>query len=148
MTRYLRLAGLIAVICIPGLAGSDWGVINKLQEVFSVSGDDGKLLTVFAKSIELVGESCLEFLTSDVGKLSFCNKRLGFGSNQLLLQDNDAGAVGLFVLELGDLISDFLLAFAPNVSYNRRGQMVLHIRSLLGCTEASMFRMLLIVTRY
>jgi hypothetical protein len=74
------------------------------------ASNDGQFLTVLAESIELVGEGGLEFLTSDVGELSFGNEGLGFRANKLLLEDNDLGAIGLLVLELCNLICDLLLA--------------------------------------
>lgn len=42
--------------------------------------------------------------------MSLGDKRLGFRTNKLLLQNDDARAVRLLVFELGDLISDLLLA--------------------------------------
>lgn len=106
----IRFAGFIAVICIPRLAGSDRGIINQLQEMLSVAGNDGQLFTVLTQSIELVGESSLEFLAGDVGELGFCDERFGFGTDELLLEDNDAGRVWFLVFQLGDLIGDFLFA--------------------------------------
>ena len=112
------------------------------------SSNDSKLLAVLLKSIELIRESCLELLTGDVGKLSFCNEGFCLSTDKLLLEDNDAGAVRLLVLQLSNLIGDLLLAYnacllAESLSVERR-----FLRSLLGWTEASMLRMLLMVTRY
>jgi hypothetical protein len=59
----------------------------------------------------LVSESCLELLTSDVGKLGFGDQRLGLGTYELLLKDNNLGGVGLLVLQLGNLVGDLLLAY-------------------------------------
>jgi len=42
--------------------------------VLAVSSNDGKLLAVLAKGIELVGESRLEFLAGDVGELCLSHK--------------------------------------------------------------------------
>lgn len=75
-----------------------------------VAGNDGQLFTVLTQSIELVGESSLEFLTGDVGELGFCDERFGFGTDKLLLEDNDAGRVWFLVFQLGDLVGDFLFA--------------------------------------
>ena len=113
------------------------------------ASNDGKLLAVFLKSIELIGESCLELLTGDVGKLGFCNEGLGLSTDKLLLENNDARAVRLLVFELSNLIGDLLLAYRAcslilSLSVDRKGL----LRSLLGWTEASMLRMLLMVTRY
>ena len=82
-----------------------------------VARDDGQFLAVLTQSIELVGESCLEFLSGDVGELSFCNKRLGFGTHELLLEDDNAGRIWFFVFQLGDLVGDFL--FAVTAGLNR-----------------------------
>lgn len=78
--------------------------------MLSVSGNNGKLLAVLTESIKLVGERSLELLAGDVGKLSFSNERLGFGTHKLLLKNDNARAVRLLVLELGDLVGDLLLA--------------------------------------
>ena len=75
------------------------------------AGNDGELLTVLLESIELVSESSLELLTSDIGKLSFCDKGLCLSTDKFLFENNDAGAVGLLVFELSDLIGDLLLAY-------------------------------------
>ena len=106
----IRLASLVTIVSVSGLAGSDGGVVNQLEQVLSVASDNGHLLRVLTKSIELVSESCLQLLAGDVGQLGLGNQRFGFSADKLLLQDNNLGAVGLLVLELGNLISDLLLA--------------------------------------
>jgi len=78
--------------------------------MFAVACDDGKLFAVLTKGIELVCEGSLELLAGDVGQLCLCDKRLSFSSNKLLLQDNNAGAVWLFVFQLCNLVCDLLLA--------------------------------------
>lgn len=78
--------------------------------MLSVARNDGQLLAVLTQSIELVGESSLEFLTGDVGELGFRDERLGFGTDELLLEDNDAGRVWFLVFQLGDLVGDLLFA--------------------------------------
>ena len=110
MMRNLRLAGLVAVVGSAGLARGDGGVVNQLQEVLAVAGDDGHLLRVLTESIKLVVEGSLQLLTSNVGKLGLCDQRLGLGADKLLLEDDNLGRVGLLVLELSDLVSDLLLA--------------------------------------
>lgn len=75
------------------------------------TGDDGEFLAVFAQGVELVGVGGLELLARDVGELGFSDEGLGFGADELLFEDYDLGAVGLFVFELGDLVGDFLLAW-------------------------------------
>ena len=104
------LAGLVAVVGIAGLAGSDGRVVDEFQEMFAVAGDDGEFLAVLAQGVELVREGCLELFAGDVGELCFSDERFGFCADELLFQDHDLWAVGLFVLQLGDLIRDLLLA--------------------------------------
>lgn len=57
--HHLRLAGLVSVVSVPGLTRGHWGIVDQLEEMLSESGDDGKLLRVLTKSIELVGISRL-----------------------------------------------------------------------------------------
>jgi hypothetical protein len=104
--------GLVAIVGVAGLAGGDRGVIHKLEEVLAVAGDDGQLLAVLAHGIELVGKGGLELFARDVGELGFGDEGFGFGADEFLFEDDDARAVGLFVLELSDLVGDFLFAVA------------------------------------
>jgi len=53
------LGSLISIICGTGLAWGNRGVVNKLEKVLSETCNDGKLLTVFAESVKLVGEGRL-----------------------------------------------------------------------------------------
>jgi hypothetical protein len=41
MQHNVRLASLVAVVSLAGLSGSDRGVVDKLEEVLSIAGDDG-----------------------------------------------------------------------------------------------------------
>ena len=107
----LRLACLVAVISFTSLSWGHWGVINKLQKVLAKAGNDGKLLAVLFESIKLIGESRLELLASNVGKLGLCNERLCLSTDKLLFENNDAGAVRLLILKLSDLICDLLFAY-------------------------------------
>ena len=117
--------------------------------MLAVAGDDGDLLTVLPQGIELVLEGRLDLLARNVGQLRLCDQRLGLGPDELLLKDNDARRVGVLVLELGDLISDLLLAWELSAWWSdSAGSAGEFSRSRLGCTEASMLRMLLMVTRY
>ena len=144
----LRLASLVSVVCLSCLARGDWGVIDEFEEVLAESSNDGKLLRVLTESIELVVKGSLELLTGDVGKLGLCDKRFGLGTDELLLKNNDPWAVWLLVLELSDLVGDLLLALGENQYCISRSFRKCDLRSLLGWTEASMLRMLLMVTRY
>jgi hypothetical protein len=150
------LAGLVAVVGRAGLAGGDGRVVDQLEEVLAVAGDDGDLLAVLAQGIELVRVGGLDLLARDVGELGFGDEGLGLGADELLLEDDNLGGVGFFVLELGDLVRDLLLAWSE-CQHGGHGVwswypfLLLpeaHSRSRLGCTEASMFRMLFTVTRY
>lgn len=104
------LAGLVAVVRVAGLAGRNRGVIDELKKVLSIASNDGDLLAMLTKSVELVGVGSLDLLAGNVGQLGFGNERLGFGTDELLFEDDDLGGVGLLVLELSDLIGDLLLA--------------------------------------
>ena len=105
------LAGVVAIVGLTGLTGGNGGIVDQLEQVLSVAGDDGNLLGVLAHGVELVLESSLDLLAGDVGQLGLGDQGLGFGADQLLLQDDDAGRVGVLVLELGDLVGDLLLAY-------------------------------------
>jgi hypothetical protein len=106
----LRLGRLVTVVCLASLSRSDRSVVNELEEVLSVAGNDSKLLAVLTHSIELVGEGGLELLTSDVGQLSLSDQRLSLGADKLLLKNNNLGRVGFLVLQLSNLVGDLLLA--------------------------------------
>jgi hypothetical protein len=127
MHKNIRLASLVAVVCLAGLSGSDRSVVDELEKVLSVAGDDGQLLTVLAHSIELVGESCLELLSGNVRQLGLGHERLGLRADKLLLEYDDLGRVGLLVLQLRNLVGDLLLA-CMTVS----GDLVLRVRQTYG----------------
>ena len=80
-----RLGCLVAVICVASLAGSDGVVVDQLEKMFSVASDNCKLLAVLAEGVELVGESSLELLTGDVGKLGLGNEGFCLSTDELLL---------------------------------------------------------------
>lgn len=105
------LGSLVAIVSGTSLTWGDRGVIDELEKVLSVAGNNGELFAVFAESIELVGVCCLELLASDVRELSFSDERLSFSADELLLEDNDLGGVGLLVFELSYLVGDLLFAF-------------------------------------
>lgn len=104
------LGGLVAVVGVAGLTGSDRGVVNELEEMLAEASDDGELLAVLTESVELVCEGSLELLAGDVGELGLGDERLGLSADELLLENNNLRAVGVLVLELGDLVGDLLLA--------------------------------------
>ena len=53
------LRSLISVVGSTSLTWGDRSVINELQKVFPVAGNDGELLAVLTKSIKLIGISSL-----------------------------------------------------------------------------------------
>lgn len=81
----------ISVVCLPGLAGSDRGVVNELKEVLAVAGNDGNFFAMLTESIKLVRIGSLDLLASNVGELSLGDERLGLGTDKLLLQDDNLG---------------------------------------------------------
>ena len=102
----LRLGGLVAGVGLAGLAGGDGGVVDQLEQVLSVAGDDGELLAVLAHGIELVSEGGLELLAGDVGQLGLGDERLGLGADKLLLESDNLDRAGLLVLQLLDFVRD------------------------------------------
>ena len=78
--------------------------------MLSEPSNDCEFLRMLSKGIKLVGKGSLELFTSDVGELSLGNQGFCFSANKLLLKNNDAGAVGLLVFKLRDLVGDLLLA--------------------------------------
>lgn len=105
------LGGLVSVVGGARLARGHGGVVDELQEVLPVPGDDGELLAVLAEGVELVRVRGLELLARDVGELGFGDEGLGLGADELLLEHHDLGGVGLLVLELGDLVGDLLFSW-------------------------------------
>lgn len=78
--------------------------------MLAVAGDDGDLFAVLAECVELVLEGGFEFFAGDVGELGFGDEGLGFGADEFLFEDYDAGGLRILVLQLGDLVGDLLLA--------------------------------------
>jgi len=56
---------------LASLTGSDRGVVDELEEMLSVAGDNSDLLAVLTEGIELIGVGGLELFASGVGELSF-----------------------------------------------------------------------------
>jgi hypothetical protein len=56
------------------------------------------------RGVNVVG--FFELLARDVGELGFGNEGLGFGADELLLEGDEFGGFGFFVLELLNLILD------------------------------------------
>ena len=74
-------AGVVAVIGGARLARRHRSVIDEIEEMFSVTGNDGSLLTVFTESVELICVRGFELLSSNVGQLGFGDKRLRLCAN-------------------------------------------------------------------
>jgi hypothetical protein len=104
------------------------------------ASNDGNLLGVFAQGVKLVRVCGLDLLTGNVRQLGLGNKRLGLGADELLLENDNLGRIGLLVLELGDVVGDLLLAYTMSVSIgpirartkNGRAWQGWNLRSLLG----------------
>lgn len=148
---YDGLAGLVTVVGRPGLAGCDGGVVDQLEQVLAVAGDNGDLFAMLAQGVELVGVGGLDLLAGNVGQLGLSDERFGLGTDKFLLENDDLGRVGLLVFQVSDLVGDLLLSWgAVSTTIYEEDATGRRCRSLslLGCTEASMFLMLLTVTRY
>jgi hypothetical protein len=104
------LGGFVAVVGLAGLAWGDWGIVDELKEVLSVTGNDSNLLTVLLEGVELVLKGGLQLLTGNVGKLGLSNKGFGFSADKFLLEDDNLWGVWLLVLKLSNLVGDLLLA--------------------------------------
>ena len=76
--------------------------------MLSIASNDGELLAVLTQCVKLVGESGLELLAGNVGKLSLGDERFGLSTNKLLFKHNNARGIGLLILELSNLIGDLL----------------------------------------
>jgi hypothetical protein len=85
------LASLVTVVGLTGLTGCNGSVVDKLEEVLSVAGDNGDLLTMLTQSIELVSVGCLDLLAGDVGQLGLGDKGLSLSSDEFLLENNNLG---------------------------------------------------------
>ena len=106
-----RLAGLVPIVGIARLTGSNRRIVDELEEMLAVASTNGHLFAVLAQCVELVGEGCLELFARDVGELGFRDERFGFGADEFLLEHDDLGALRLLVFELRDLVGYLLLAW-------------------------------------
>lgn len=64
---------------------------------------------MFTKGVKLVGVGGLDLFASNIGQLSLRNKRLSFCTDKFLLEDSETRRIRVFVLEMGNLVSDLLL---------------------------------------
>lgn len=106
----VRFASFVSIIRVSCLARSDRGVVNKLEQMLSISSNDSKLFAMLAQGIELVSKGCLELLAGDVGQLCLCDEGLGFGADEFLLEDHNLGRVGFLVFQLGNVVGDLLFS--------------------------------------
>jgi len=108
------LGSLKSIISSAGFSRCDRCVINELEEVLSEAGNDSEFLAVLAESIKLVGVGGLQLLTGNVRELCFGDKGLGFGSDELLFENDDLWRVRLLILQLCDLIRNLLFTYICN----------------------------------
>lgn len=74
-----------------------------------VPGNHSDLLTVLLERIKLVRKRSLDLLSRNIRQLRFSNETLRLGPNELLLEHNDLGRVGVLVFKLRNLVGNFLL---------------------------------------
>ena len=108
----VRLASLVSIVRGAGLPRRHRSIVNQIKQMLPIPRNNCQLLAVLAHGIELIVKPRLELLARDVAQLGLGDQALSLGAHQLLLQHHDARAIGLLVLELGDLVRDLLLAVA------------------------------------
>ena len=88
------------------LAGYDGRVVEQVDQLACLGCEQDLLLGALddGRGVDVVG--FLELLARDVGELGFGDEGLGFGADELLLEGDELGGFGLFVLELLDLVLD------------------------------------------
>jgi hypothetical protein len=88
------------------LAGHDGRVVEQVDELARLGREQDLLLGALDDGcgVDVVG--LFELLARDVGELGFGDEGLGFGADELLLEGDELGGFGLFVLELLDLVLD------------------------------------------
>lgn len=75
----------VSVVGRASLTWSDRRVVNELEKVLSIPGNDGDLFAMLTEGVELVCVSCLDLFSSNVGQLGFGDEGFGFSANQFLL---------------------------------------------------------------
>jgi hypothetical protein len=88
------------------LAGYDRRVVEQVDELSGLCREQDLLLGSLdhGGGVDVVG--FFELLAGDVGQLGLGDERLGFGADEFLLEGDELGGFGLFVLQLLDLVLD------------------------------------------
>ena len=87
-------------------ARNDGRVVEQVDEAASLGCEEDLLLGALddGGGVQVVG--FFEFLAGDVCELRFGDEGLGFGADELLLEGDEFGGLGLFVFEFLDLVLD------------------------------------------
>jgi hypothetical protein len=88
------------------LAGHNGRIVEQVDELSRLCREQDLLLGSLDDGGGVDVVSLLELLASDVGQLSLSNERLGFSADELLLESDELGGLGLLVLQLLDLVLD------------------------------------------
>jgi hypothetical protein len=88
------------------LAGHNGRIVKQVDELSCLCRKQDLLLGSLDDGGGVDVVCLLEFLAGDVGQLSLGDKRLGFGADELLLESDELGGLGLLVLQLLDLVLD------------------------------------------
>jgi len=93
-------------VCVARDHGS---VVEQVQQLSRILSKQDLLLCALDDGgrVDVVG--LLELLTGDVGQLGFGDKRLSFGTDELLLELNNLGRGWLLVFQLLDLVLNLLV---------------------------------------
>ena len=90
------------------LAGDDGGVVEEVDEVAGALGEEDLFLGTLDDGGGVEVEGFLELLAGDVGELGVGDKGLGFGADEFLLEGDEFGGFGFFVLEFLNLVLDLV----------------------------------------
>lgn len=96
--------GLRAVVCGTFLSGNNGGIVEEIDELSCLGGEQDLLLGALNDGCSVKIVSFLELLSGDVGELGFGDERLCLSADKLLLKGDELRGFGLFVFELLDLI--------------------------------------------
>lgn len=90
----------------PLLTRNNGRVVEQVDELACLGCEEDLLLCALDDGgcVQVVG--FFEFLAGDVCELRFGDEGLGFGADELLLEGDEFGGFGFFVLEFLDLVLD------------------------------------------
>ena len=88
------------------LAGHNGRIVEQVDELSRLGREQDLLLGSLDDGGGVDVVCLLELLAGNVGQLSLGDKRLGFGANELLLESDELGGLGLLVLQLLNLVLD------------------------------------------